>query len=682
MTPKTLGRYEVLGELGKGAMGVVYLARDPLIQRRLALKTFRIAYAAQDAELEQFRARFLREAQSAGILNHPNIVTIHDVVEDTEAGVYFIAMEYVQGTDLKRLMQRRERLPIGFVLDVVAQIAEGLDYAHAQGVVHRDVKPANIIITSEKHAKITDFGIARVHASNLTVEGQLLGTPNYMAPEQIQGRDVDHRADLFSLGVMLYELLTGAKPFAGENLTMVTHRIVHEAFKPPTELVGGLPPGVAEVLDRALRKNPDERYGSAGDMASRIRVLLEPTRPGVAATSFLDPPSGQHAAPSSGAHPAPDLTAAATPPSSPGERPPSDSTSFTVATPLPPDSGTIAYPPDSTVAGSRAEGPVPITGIESGSVLNLPSGVSAGTVENVPPVPRRGPSIPRLLAIGLLTAAVAVVAGVFGIWSLRGEGPTTVAVDPRADLQRRWLPLYTEGLSLLEAGDPASAIERFERAMAIVPENRKIRQARLRADEMLVVLDGEDPETAIARRLESATKALKRRRYAEAVDLADEILTLEPRHAEAASLRAEAQEGLDRRGQTLDRFRNPTSRNRDTTRPVAPPPPAAPAARATLAIAFVSEISEGMLTVYAGQEQIYRESFDFTQRGMLGRRAGTGELEASRNVPAGASRLKIYLWRQGEATEVAETSGTLAPGATHTLRLRATADGNLLARLE
>ena len=256
MTPQKLGRYEIIEELGKGAMGLVYLARDPIIGRQLALKTFRLGLSAKDAEREQFRARFLREAQSAGILNHPNIVTIHDVVVEDD-GDFFIAMEYVKGTDLKQLMQRRGKLDLAFVVDVVAQIADGLDYAHSKGVVHRDIKPANIIITADKQAKITDFGIARVDASNLTVEGQLLGTPNYMAPEQIQGKEVDHRADLFSLGVMLYEMVTGKKPFQGENLTVVTHRIVYDAFTPPDDIISGLSPKLVAILDKALRKDAE-----------------------------------------------------------------------------------------------------------------------------------------------------------------------------------------------------------------------------------------------------------------------------------------------------------------------------------------------------------------------------------------------------------------------------------------
>src|SRR4029453_17991305 len=203
LTPPKLGRYEIVDEIGKGAMGVVSLARDPLIGRLVALKTFRIGYSVRDQELEQFRIRFMREAQSAGILTHPNIVTIHDVVEDSGDGLAFIAMEYVRGTNLKLLLQGEQSLSMQFVLDIVAQVGDALDYAHSNRVVHRDVKPANILITSDNRVNITDFGIARLDSSNLTQEGQLLGTPNYMAPEQIQGREVDSRADLFSLGVVL-----------------------------------------------------------------------------------------------------------------------------------------------------------------------------------------------------------------------------------------------------------------------------------------------------------------------------------------------------------------------------------------------------------------------------------------------------------------------------------------------
>src|SRR4051794_39162194 len=275
LTPTKLGRYEIVDEIGKGAMGIVYLARDPLIGRLVALKTFRIGYSVKDQELEQFRIRFMREAQSAGILTHPHIVTIHDVVEASDEGLAFIAMEYVRGTNLKLLLQGGQPMSLATALDIISQVGDALDYAHANRVIHRDVKPANILITNENRVKITDFGIARLESSNLTQEGQLLGTPNYMAPEQIQGKEVDHRADLFSLGVVLYEMLTRHKPFQGENLTVVSHRIVYDHFTPPQEYVRDLAPGLEPILNRALEKDPARRYQRARDMVDDLRRLVE-----------------------------------------------------------------------------------------------------------------------------------------------------------------------------------------------------------------------------------------------------------------------------------------------------------------------------------------------------------------------------------------------------------------------
>jgi len=271
LTPTKLGRYEIVDEIGKGAMGVVFLARDPLIGRLVALKTFRIGYSVRDQELDQFRARFIREAQSAGILSHPNIVTIHDVVEESEEGLAFIAMEYVRGTNLKALLQGDQPLALPFVVDVVAQVADALDYAHSHRVIHRDVKPANILITADNRVKITDFGIARLDTSNLTQEGQLLGTPNYMSPEQIQGKEIDHRSDLFALGVVLYEMLTRHKPFQGENLTVVSHRIVYDHFTPPREHIREMPAGIEPILGRALEKEPARRYQRAKEMVDDLR---------------------------------------------------------------------------------------------------------------------------------------------------------------------------------------------------------------------------------------------------------------------------------------------------------------------------------------------------------------------------------------------------------------------------
>ncbi len=247
-------------------MGVVYLGRDPVIGRLVALKTIR-AVSEDDVEQREFQERFLREAQAAGILSHPNIVTVHDVGEDSATETSFIAMEYVEGKNLKQLLSEKTPFSSERIAEIVGQVAEALDYAHRRGIVHRDVKPANIIITPEGQVKITDFGIAKTEKSNLTTTGQFLGTPNYMSPEQVTGDAVDGRSDLFSLGVVLYELLTRKKPFSADNLTSISYKIVHEQFVPPETYDASIPPEFTAVLDKALSKDPGERFQRGNDFA-------------------------------------------------------------------------------------------------------------------------------------------------------------------------------------------------------------------------------------------------------------------------------------------------------------------------------------------------------------------------------------------------------------------------------
>src|SRR5438309_8213470 len=268
-----LGRYEVVSELGKGAMGIVYLARDPVIGRMVAIKTIRVNAGSDEEDTQEFRERFVREAQTAGILSHPNIVTIHDIGEDTDSRTSFIAMEYIEGRNLKSLMVEKNRFSWDEVADLIAQIGEALDYAHRKGIIHRDVKPANIILTTDGKVKITDFGIAKVASSNLTTTGQFLGTPNYMSPEQVSGAPVDGRSDIFSLGVVLYELLTGRKPFQGDNLTAISYKIVHEDFTPPAEFSTDIPPEFNPIVARAMAKDPWNRYQRGKDMALALYQL-------------------------------------------------------------------------------------------------------------------------------------------------------------------------------------------------------------------------------------------------------------------------------------------------------------------------------------------------------------------------------------------------------------------------
>jgi predicted Ser/Thr protein kinase len=261
MSLNKVGRYEITGELGRGAMGVVYKALDPTIGRTVALKTMRLdGHGIESSELVK---RFQNEARAAGLLNHPNIVTIYDAGE--EDGIFYIAMEYIEGTTLDHLLAQKQMLDPEEVIRISRETCKGLDYAHAHGIVHRDVKPANIMITSRGSVKIMDFGIAKAGGS-MTSTGQVLGTPNYMSPEQVRGKSLDGRTDLFSFGVVLYEMLTGEKPFVGQNVTTVIYKIVNENPIAPRELDGTLHPGLSAIVIKALSKTPDERYQSGADL--------------------------------------------------------------------------------------------------------------------------------------------------------------------------------------------------------------------------------------------------------------------------------------------------------------------------------------------------------------------------------------------------------------------------------
>jgi tRNA A-37 threonylcarbamoyl transferase component Bud32 len=258
--PTKLGKYEIQSVLGKGAMGVVYKAFDPHIERVVAIKTVRKDLV--DPELaQQFMARFKNEARAAGRLHHPNIVGVYEYGEDDK--VAFIAMEYVDGTGLREYLNRKARFEFGQIIAIGSQLLQALEFAHTRGVVHRDIKPANLILTSAGTLKVADFGIARIDTTSLTMTGMVMGTPSYMSPEQCQGRDSDHRSDLFSAGVVIYELLTGERPFRG-SAEMIAYNICNEPQRPPSEVSSlAIPEGIDEVIGLALAKLPEQRFQNA-----------------------------------------------------------------------------------------------------------------------------------------------------------------------------------------------------------------------------------------------------------------------------------------------------------------------------------------------------------------------------------------------------------------------------------
>src|SRR5216684_3984727 len=305
------GRYEILTELGRGAMGIVYKARDPKINRVVAVKTFSLAGQPPEEEKEyrerffreaeaagrlshpgivtvfhvgeekEYRERFFREAEAAGRLSHPGIVTVFDVGEEPETHAPYIVMEFVAGQSLDKLLLSREdrKLPPDAALQITLELAEALDCAHGQGVVHRDLKPANILVTEDGHVKIADFGVAKLHLANHTVGARVLGTPAYMSPEQLDGEAVDGRSDLFSLGVVLYTVLTGYRPFQGNSVMTVAFKVVNRDPVPATVLDNDLPPGLDYIISRAIAKDPSQRYQRGMEMALDIQALQQGREP-------------------------------------------------------------------------------------------------------------------------------------------------------------------------------------------------------------------------------------------------------------------------------------------------------------------------------------------------------------------------------------------------------------------
>lgn len=258
-----LGRYRILRELGRGAMGIVYLCEDESLQRQVAVKA--LLLPADSAERTEHEARFRQEAKAAGGLNHPNIITIHDL--GREGDWLYIAMELLQGVELRALMARGP-LPPGMAADLAAQVARGLGAAHERGVVHRDVKPSNVMVLGGRHAKIMDFGVARMQASDLrTRTGTLLGSPKYMSPEQVGGHPVDHRSDIFSLGSMLYEMLCGQPPFHAPELGKLLNDILHATPPAPSSIHAEVPPALDRIVAKCLQKNEAARYQDARELA-------------------------------------------------------------------------------------------------------------------------------------------------------------------------------------------------------------------------------------------------------------------------------------------------------------------------------------------------------------------------------------------------------------------------------
>lgn len=353
-----LGKYAIRRELGRGAMGIVYEGHDPMIDRRVALKTVR-KDQLERTEAEEILSRFRREAQAAGRLNHPNVVNVYEYGEDPD-GTAFIAMEYVEGRELKDYFDKQERFSLPEIVRIMRELLAALGHAHQHGIVHRDIKPANIFVVKDGRAKVGDFGIARIESSNLTQAGSVLGTPAYMSPEQFMGQRVDARSDLFSAGVILYQFLSGEKPFAGQ-LTTIMHKVLKEDPIAPSELNVQVPRTFDQVVRKAMAKRPEDRYQNAQEFADALQKALDnPLLPGEDATVVGGAALSEEA---TVMHAGPEATVAYTPPAGAAATPAAAPAAATV-TPLRP--AAPANEPQSAAAVPAKKSAAPMIALAAG----------------------------------------------------------------------------------------------------------------------------------------------------------------------------------------------------------------------------------------------------------------------------------------------------------------------------
>ena len=581
VTPARLGRYEIERELGKGAMGVVYLARDPVIGRLVAIKTFSgVGFAS---ELDEHRAhrRFIREAESAGALSHPNIVTIYDVVDQGAHGETFIAMEYVEGPNLAQWLASRRVVEFGELAEILLQAADGIDYAHRMGVVHRDIKPANLLIAAGLRVKIADFGIAKLTTSHLTLEPDVFGTPNYMPPEVMEGLPPDARSDIYALGVVAYELLTGASPFAAATLAGVVLKVVRGEWVEPEALVAGLPRGTGEVLARAMHRDPAERYATARDFADDLRSVL---------------------------------------------------------------------------AGSgRQSGALPIARPLAGPTRrldDLPTGRR----------PRRWAAAAwRLLMLNLVLAALFLGAVVWLRYAAR-----PMAFEPGERAREQYLQAIHEGQARRADGDLAGAAAEFARAQALYPLGAGA--ARLRAEAEQAVREGE-----LALRREAVRAALAGSDYPAALAEARRLIELGPDEVDTSDLLLAVEQGLAKESTSEPPAalrRAPSMARPAAAAAIAPsvaaPVTAQPPLWTTVEIALDSELEDGVLMVYAGDEQILRMKLaDFRRQA-----AANPSRALLRFLPPRRVAFRVYAAVGRQPARLATAEADLASGERRRLRIR------------
>jgi serine/threonine protein kinase len=594
-----LGRYEIVRELGKGAMGIVYLAKDPLIGRLVALKTIRTARGDEE-ETKEFQQRFVREAQAAGILNHPAIVTVHDIGQDEPSGVSFIAMEYVEGNNLKEILAQGRPLTFDDIGEIVAQVADALDFAHSKGIVHRDVKPANIILVEGNRAKITDFGIAKIASgANLTTTGQFLGTPNYMAPEQIRGAPVDGRTDIFSLGICLYECLTRRKPFGGDSLTAISYKIVHEPFPPLHEINPQIPDGYDEVVGQCLAKDPTKRYQRGRDLANALRAVVRGERPAQPREPMLEEATvitRDHEKIPTIEIPFPEASLSLEP-AGPMLHSNPHSTRAAVAAP--------AAVPRATPAAAR-----PFARSDAAAMFRK-------TLDGVRALPLWRRVIPP--AIFFSVVGILVVGLVIAVAAIRSKRPAIPAIDTAAEARvARERQLRVQGNQLLRQGRVHDAFEKFEQLSKLKPSSPFVAGLLTKLSALRQQEEISKQQLALAKqRFNEGMTFYNNKQFPEAIKALEESFHLNPSSDETATYLklAQQQDDIVRQQQALAKARSTMGIPTTTTQPVTtrggPPVRAAvtPAsAPAHFTIIFNSPVNDGYIMVKAGGEIVAHEN--------------------------------------------------------------------------
>ncbi len=595
MSVQRIGRYQIEETLGRGAMGVVYRARDPIIDRRVALKTMRVDLDADHTD--EFRERFVREAQAAGRLNHPGIVTVHDVGEDPESGLVYIAMEYVEGRDLKQMLTSGHRFRPSEAARIAADVATALDYAHSLGVVHRDIKPANIILTGDGTAKITDFGIARLETSNLTVDGQFIGTPNFMSPEQITGKAVDGRSDIFSLGVVLFNLLTDKRPFNGGTMHEVTLRIVQEPCPIPSTLSEQIPPAFNPIILKCLEKNPDRRFQTGAEVARVLAAL---------ARSLVD-------------------------------REPTDEASTGV---FQPDLETRIHAGTHPPAAGRSPSN-PMTRARSWITERVPRIADLRLPDWM-----RWEVQPRWAAVIIAAVVLVAVASIFGLKSRIDHGPFAGPSPGATKNLHTVVALLHTAQTHLRQGDLSAAEDSILAALDQAPTSPAAR--RLAAD-IRRGLEAErtsaENQRRVSQLVEDGRSLYRRGDYAAARDQFRQALELDPQQEIAASYLELSEERLRSARTSRTAAASSTMKTRPDTGPVAPREPVAPKSGvARITVSFDSMISEGSVAVTFDGESLADVPFDFSNGAFLGfKKKGRGTVRRVILTPSGNHTIGVEL---------------------------------------